>query len=180
MIKNKRFDDYLNLLNYDFSTFKYIIFKWNSWSWKSSYIKKVLKTNKSINKKIIYIDEIFNIFDFLKVLKLLIKNKKKFIIASHISFKYFFFLNLFWKIKKIETDTSHKKIYNYLNYKKMTFSKEKVEEFIKMFWATYTDIDIILEKYNWNNFDKAFNFFIRNSKMNLSASNQAIKITIFK
>jgi hypothetical protein len=186
MIKNKKFDDYLYLLDYNFSNYKYIIFKWNSWSWKSSYINKILEENKSLNKNklkdknLIYIDEVFNFLDLLKIFKLLINTKKRFIIASHISFKYFFFFRFLWKIKQIETDKNTKKIYNYLNSKKITFSEQKVLEFIKIFWATYTDIDIILEKYSWNNFDKAFNFFIRSHKIKLTATNQSIKIITLK
>ena len=167
MIKNNEFDDYLELLNYDFSKYKYIVFTWNSWSWKSSYINKLLKLNKTLSNNIIVIDEIFDVNDFIKLFFSFLSNKK-FIIASHISINYFYIFRFLWKIKYIKTDKHHSKICNYLQCKKINYSKEVVDKYISMFWSTYTDIDIVLEKYKWIDFDEAFYNFIKFHKITLT------------
>lgn len=167
MIKNNEFDDYLELLNYDFSNYKYIIFVWSSWSWKSTYIKKLINKNNSLDKNIVVIDEIFDLIDFIK-LYFEFFNKKQFIIASHISIKYFYILKFIWKIKKIETDKDYSKICNYLQYKKLTYSKKVVNKYIDLFSSTYTDVDIILEWYKWENFDEVFYNFIKFNKITLT------------
>ncbi len=166
MIKNN-FDDYLELLDYNFSKYKYIVFVWNSWSGKSSYIKKLVEENKSLNKNIVIIDEVFDYIDYLKLFFQLFTNSQ-FIIASHISINYFYLCSFLWKVKYIKTDENHNKIYNYLQSKKMTFSKVVVTKYIKWFSSTYTDIDIILEDYKWNNFDEAFYKFIKFNKVRLT------------
>ncbi len=164
---NNNFDDYLGLLNYDFSKHKYIVFVWNSWSGKSSYIKKLVHENKSLNKNIIIIDEIFDFFDFIKLFFQFFK-KEKFIVASHISINYFYIFSFLWKIKYIKTDNHHAKICNYLHCKKMAYSKDVVSKYIEWFSSTYTDIDIILEKYNWDDFDEAFYKFVKFNKVTLT------------
>ena len=177
MIKKYPFDDYLNILEQDFSEYKYIIFFWKSWSGKTSYIKKILEKNTSIVTDVVVIDEVYNIFDLFKVFFILFSKKKKFIIASHISFKYYSIFKLLWKIKEIQTDNNTQKIENYLTFKKLKYSKGAVMKFIEMYGATYTDIDIILEKYDWNNFDKAFSNFFKFNVLDFTTENEGIKIT---
>jgi hypothetical protein len=164
---NRQFDDYLDLLNYDFSNYKYIVFVWNSWSGKSTYIKNLIRKNNTFSKDLIVIDEIFDILDFIKYFVVFF-SKKQFIIASHINIYYFYFFRFLGKIKYIKTDTNHFKICNYLQCKKLSYTWEVVEEYIKYFSSTYTDIDIILENYNWNNFDEAFKLFIKFNKIFLT------------
>lgn len=164
MINNNRFDDYLELLEYDFSIYKYIIFTWNSWSWKSSYINKLLEVNETLSNDIIVIDEIF---DFIKLFFSFLW-KKKFIVASHISINYFYLFKFLWKIKNIEIDKHYSKICNYLQCKKLSYSKEVVDKYIYTFSSTYTDIDIVLEKYKWSDFDEAFYNFIKFNKITLT------------
>ena len=164
---NNNFDDYLELLNYDFSKYKYIVFVWNSWSGKSSYIRELIKENKTLNKDIIIIDEIFDFIDYIKLFVQLF-SKKQFIIASHVSINYFFLFKPLGRIKYIKIDEHHAKICNYLQCKKLKYSKETVSKYIKWFSSTYTDIDIILEKYNWDNFDEAFYKFIKFNKVKLT------------
>ena len=167
MIEKWKFDDYLNLLDYNFSKYKYIVFVWNSWSGKSSYIKELVKKNSSLDKNIVIIDEIFDLIDFLKLFKLFL-GKKQFIIASHISIKYFYLFKFLWSIKYINTDNHYKKICNYLQCNNYKFSKKTVNDYIKIFSSTYTDIDIITENYKWNNFDEVFYNFIKFNKIRLT------------
>ncbi len=158
MIKTS-FDDYKNLLKYDFSDYKYIIFYWKSWAGKSSYINELKLKNKSLKKEdIIIVDEILDFFSLLKNFKSLFK-AKKYLICSHLNKYYFLVFSLFWKLKFINLDKSENKIYNYLDNKNIKYSKSLVKEFIKKYKSNYTDLDIILEKYNWNDFDKAFRKF---------------------
>ena len=168
MIENN-FDDYLELLNYDFSKYKYIVFIWNSWSWKSSYINELLLKNNTLSKDIVVIDEIFDIFDFLKLIFVFVTDKQ-FIIASHISINYFYLFRIFWKIKKIVTDNHHWKICNYLQCKNLSHSNVVVSKYIDSFTSTYTDVDIILENYKWTDFDEAFYNFIKFNKIKLTGN----------
>lgn len=167
MIKNNEFDDYLELFNYDFSKYKYIIFTWNSWSWKSSYINKLLEVNKTLSSDIVVVDEIFDVFDFIKLFFSFFSNKK-FIIASHISINYFYIFRFLWKIKYIKTDKHHSKICNYLQCKNLSHSNQVVSKYIDKFSSTYTDVDIILEWYKWQDFDEAFYNFTKFNKISLT------------
>lgn len=175
MIEKKYFDDYLDLLNKDLSKYKYIIFFWNSWSWKSSYISYLFKNNKSLSDNVIVIDEIFDFFDLLKIFIKLCTNKQL-IIASHLNIIYYYIFRIFWKILFFKTDDNLKKIKNYLDYKKYNYSEKTLKQFINFFWATYTDLDLILEKYDWNNFDEAYNKFMKYNRVKFVWNKNNIKI----
>jgi len=162
--KNNKFYDYLGLLEKDFSNFKYVVFSWKSGSWKSTYIKKLKKSNDSL-KDFIVIDEIYDFYDFIKNLKYFSSSKKKFLIASHIPSFFYYFLVLFWKIKNYSTDKCSEKICKYLDEKWYKYSKNSVNIYISKFKANYTDLDIILENYNWNNFDSALWYFLKYNKL---------------
>ena len=41
----------------------------------------------------------------------------------------------------------------------MSFSQEILEKYMSMLGANYTDVDIILESYEWDSFDEAFQEF---------------------
>lgn len=174
MIKKQYFYDYLKICNYDFKKCKYIIFSWSSWSWKSTYINKLLNNNW-LSKDIVIIDEIFDFIDLLKIF-IQLCSKKQFIVASHLTKNYFLFFKLFWEVKIFKTDENVEKIYHYLEYKNYTFSKKVVKEYVRMFSSTYTDIDILLEWYNWGSFDEAFKIFTRYNKIKLVWNKNNIKI----
>jgi hypothetical protein len=160
MIKNKiTFYDYLNILKKDFSDFKYIIFYWKSGSWKSTYIKKLKINNKTL-KNFIVIDEIYDIFDFFRYLKLF-KSKRQFLIASHIPNFLYFILKIFWKIEFYNINKCGKKICKYLDEKWFFYSTKAIEVYLFKFKANYTDLEIILENYSWNNFDEALSYFLK-------------------
>ncbi len=167
-----KFNDYLNIKNKDLSRYKYIIFIWKSGSWKSSYIKFVKKRNKSLQNFIV-IDEIYNVLDLIKYLKIFIKTKKQFLIASHIPRFIYFVLSFFWNIKFYYTDKCSKKICKYLDEKWYIYSNEAIEVYLVKFKANYTDLEIILENYNWKNFDEALNYFLKYNKLILSTKKRA-------
>ncbi len=169
MIKTS-FDDYKNLLKYDFSDYKYIIFYWKSWAGKSSYLSELKLKNKSVQKEdIIIIDEILDFFSLVKNIKYLFKTQK-YLICSHLNKYYFLPLFLFGKVKFINLDTSEEKIYNYLESKNIKYSKKSVKEFMKIYKSNYTDLDIILEKYNWNDFDTALRKFKKFNNLKMSVN----------
>ncbi len=166
MIKNN-FDDYLNLLNYDFSNYKYIIFLWKSWAWKTSYINELTLKNKSLKNNYKKIDEIFNFIDFVKYFSTFLNKSNNYLIASHISPTYFYFFKIFWKIKVINLDNDFWKIKNYLINNNYTFSDKTINDFIKNYKSNYTDLEIILENYTWNNFDESYANFNKFNKIKL-------------
>jgi len=162
--KNNTFYDYLDLLEKDFSNFKYVMFSWKSWSWKSTYIRKLKSTNKTL-KDFVVIDEIYDFYDFIKNIKYFSSSKKSFLIASHIPSFLYYILTLFWKIKNYSTDKCSKKICKYLDEKWYKYSKNSIDIYISKFKANYTDLDIILENYKWNNFDSALWYFLKYNKL---------------
>ena len=153
-----KFDDYLDLIPRDFSWYKYIIFTWVSGSGKSSYINELIARNKTLDKNICVIDEITHMEDFLRYI-LRLCSPWKYIVASHIHPYCFFVYRIFWKILYIQTDENSEKMKKYLTSKWMSFSQEILEKYMSMLGANYTDVDIILESYEWDSFDEAFQEF---------------------
>jgi len=85
----------------------------------------------------------------------------------------FFIYRILGKIIFIQTDKDIKKIEKYLQSKGMSFSQNEVMKYVSISWATYTDIDIILENYKWDSFDEALREFfscshIKRGKDNIS------------
>lgn len=164
---NHKFNDFLKIMDYDFSSYKFIVFYWKSWSWKSSYIKNLIKYNKSVDRNSIVIDEIFDFIDFFKQFKYF-KKDKKILIATHIHPIFFIAFKIIYKVKFLITDRNLEKIKDYLYFKKYSYTEEVIKQYVSKFWATYTDIDIILENYKWNNFDQAYYYFIKNNTLSLN------------
>ena len=167
----KYFDDYLWLKKTDFSKYRYIVFYGESGSGKSTYIEFLKKDNISLNKDYEIVDEIFNLNDYINFLKQVI-HKKHSIIATHLWYLYFFPLIFFGKIAFFRIDTQKKKIENYLLYLGYTYSESSIERYINLFWATYTDIDIICEWQEEKDFDTILRNFLKYNTLKKTAEKE--------
>jgi ABC-type dipeptide/oligopeptide/nickel transport system ATPase subunit len=172
------FDDFLNLRNEDFENIDLAVFFGESGSGKSTAMYYLANhhpffTSKKLkwladaparnhvmlnNIEVVFIDEVINTSDIVKVIHLLRKNIKV-VMATHLPYCFFLPLRIFWRIKAFPTDRNEEKIRRYLQQKSISSTPEAVRRFCKKYGATYTDIDIILERYPERSFDLALKQF---------------------
>lgn len=135
-----------------------------SGSGKTTYIQEIFSKNPKLRDSFELIDEHTTLKDFFKDLRKLC-SKKKFFIASHVSPYLYFSLKIFGKVCLCITDKDRSKIEKYLRDKQFVFSPEIIKKYTEDYGSTYTDIDIILEHYEGNNFDEAFHYFQKTSRL---------------
>lgn len=105
-------------------------------------------------------DEIISVTDFLRVAGLLIRGNRV-VAASHVPPVWLQPLRIFGKCKMLRTDRDAAKLALYLERQGVAFSHVAIERFVEKYGATYTDLDIILERTPEPNFDQAFARFER-------------------
>jgi hypothetical protein len=98
---------------------------------------------------------------------------KKFLISSHVPVVFFYPFRVLGKLKVYKIDTNVNKICKYLSDNNIFYTKEVVIKFIKLFKSNYTDLEIILESCDKNNFDKSFYFFCKYNKLKLFSNKKA-------
>ena len=104
---------------------------------------------------VIAVDEIRGFVDALKIYYLVCR-KKKVIVASHCPAWWFFPLKIMVKANFYRTDSSIEKLSKYLEQLSIKHSTSTLKQFTKIFGASYTDLDIILELHPSNSFDTSF------------------------
>lgn len=187
MIKRKsnlpQFDDFLGLGRERFEKTDLLIFHGVSGSGKSSNLNflayhhpffrdesvhwiwtkhKRIEVQSVQSFKLVVVDEIVSPIQLPSVYKLL-NNNQTIAIASHISPIWF---RLFFSHKRTisyQTDTSIRKLSNYLTLRGVSHSQSVLHQFAKQYGSNYVDLQCILEAYSCENFDDAFRY---NQKFN--------------
>lgn len=114
--------------------------------------------NSNLGAKLIYLDEITNLLDVIHVYRLILSGKRL-VVASHISAWCFVPLRIVCNSAVFRTDSDERKLTKYLDAKAISYTRASLVAFKKRYCATYTDLDIILERYPGRSFDKAFSLF---------------------
>jgi len=108
----------------------------------------------------VVVDEIVSLADVLGVAGLLMRGKRV-VMASHVPPTCLQPLCILGKYKMFRTDHGAAKLARYLKKQRVVFSQGVLDRFVKKYGATYTDLDIILERTREPNFDQAFARFER-------------------
>jgi hypothetical protein len=172
------FDDFLGLAGCDFSRDRLIVFHGVSGSGKSTAIEALTTTHSGFRGRellrldgppfprqighsaVIVIDELIVPQD-LTIVWLAIRRAGTLIVASHLHPMAFVPFRLFGPISFFATDRDEAKIARALNQRGCESSSEAVRRFVHHFGASYTDLDLILERYPGGTFDQALARFER-------------------
>jgi energy-coupling factor transporter ATP-binding protein EcfA2 len=178
-------DDFLGLGDRDLSRCRRVLFHGRSGSGKSTAIKHLLETQFADRARrsllgppferierpvdrgaVIAVDEIESFRDLRQLLPL-IRLDATLLIATHVAPAWFPLVGCV-PDAIFRTDTDSDKIGRYLARKNLTASPAAVREYCRRFGATYTDVDLILERYPHRGFDEALSRFLKFDWIDLS------------
>jgi len=179
------FDDFLGLGERDLSRCRRVLFYGRSGSGKSTAIEHLLETQFSDRARrflfgppferierplhpgvVIAVDEIESLRDLPHLLPLL-RLDATLLIATHVAPAWFPLVGCL-PDAVFRTDSDSGKIGRYLARKNLSASPTAVQEYCRRFGATYTDVDLILERYPHRGFDEALGRFLKFDDINLS------------
>jgi hypothetical protein len=179
------FDDFLGLGNRDLSRCRRVLFYGRSGSGKSTAIEHLLETQfadrarqflvgppfdrieKPVERgAVIAVDEIESFRDLRQLLPLF-RLDATLLIATHVAPAWFPLVGCV-PDAIFRTDSDSEKIRRYLARKNLTASPIAVLEYCRQFGATYTDVDLILERYPHRGFDEALSRFLKFDGIKLS------------
>ena len=147
------FDDFLGLRSADLSRNRLILFYGRSGSGKSTAIRFLVDRNSP--GSFVVIDEVLRLRDLLQVVPIL-RRARKALVATHVHPIVFRILFPMTRIKAYQTDRDRAKTARYLNERGISASAEAIEAYVRRYGSTYTDADLILERFPSRNFDQAF------------------------
>lgn len=171
------FDDYLGLGSLDLDRYRLLVFQGDSGSGKSTaleYLSRRYEAERSVTivktgfarlgetptGSFVVYDELI-VPKQLKDIAALLKRANTVAVASHLHPARFLPFRLRYPAKFWWTDRDSGKILRYLKRKGVETSEEAVLEYCKIFGATYTDVDIILECNPTRSFDAALRHFMK-------------------
>jgi len=182
------FIDYLDIKQIQIEQFDLIVFYGCSGSGKSTQMKQLIRSQWQLpfsrinaspipwdllcheNKfySLIQIDEISQRKE-LKHLRRLLSQKHKLVVASHVRPAWFWCLRKQYNTCIINLDQKVSKITLRLQQLGLNFSNTAVDHYLRCYGASFTEIDIILERCSDNNFDHALARFQKLNHIKLNA-----------
>ena len=163
------FDDFLGLGARDFSPHRVVAFVGESGSGKSTAIRFLREQHPDFKRRhTLVIDEV-SAAD-LPRLWLPLARGATLLLASHLPA---------WIVRAalpctcaavFRTDRDRGKILRYLRAQGIAASAQAVEAYVRRFGATYTDVDLILERFPGHSFDAALARFERFCRLQRSAA----------
>lgn len=181
------FDDHLGLRSTDFSDRKLVVFTGRSGSGKSTAIRWLLDEHPDFRGRecsilerpafhgiprrgadVLVLDDLVNPRD-LRHLAVLLGRARTILAASHLSHLWFLPLRSFWPVALFRTDTDTGKIARYLKRRGVRASEDAVVRFVAEFGATYTDVELVLERYPAESFDAALARFTKFCRLRLDS-----------
>ncbi len=152
------FDDFLGLGGRDLSTFRLVVFHGRSGSGKSTAIHYLLE-NRFRQTRVGVIDEITTLRDLVRRRHEL-NGESPILVATHVDPRWFHLL-VRGPIAVFRTDRDSSKIGRYLGRLGIEASRASVELYVRTFGATYTDVDLILERCPSPSFDRSLGTFLK-------------------
>jgi hypothetical protein len=146
-----RFDDFLALGDRDFSSHDLVIFHGRSGSGKSTAIEFLVRKNPHVAYQVV--DEITTFRDLSKLLR---TRRGPILIASHVHPVWLRMLKPFARTVIFRTDRDSGKLLRYFEERSIRASAEAVALYVREFGATYTDAEVILERYPSASFDHSY------------------------
>lgn len=172
------FDDYLGLERIDLARFRLLVFTGRSGSGKSTAIEHLLKSHHCFRGResavlrrpsfagpsglpgVVAVDDLVEPRELGVVVDLL-RSGRTILVASHLDAAWYRVLSLFVPTIFFRTDADEAKIGRYLERRGVAASGDATRAYVRRFGATYTDADIILERYPGRSFDDALDRFER-------------------
>ncbi|MFN2443024.1 MAG: hypothetical protein ABR517_10095 [Thermoanaerobaculia bacterium] len=180
------FDDYLGLGRIDLHRFRLVVFIGRSGSGKSTAIDHLLATHPAFRGResvvlqrplfappdglpgVVALDDLLEVRE-LRVVAGLLRSGRTVLVASHLGPMWYQLLSLFVPAIVFRTDRDEAKVARYLRGKGIDASASATRAFVRRFGATYTDIDIILDRYPERSFDDALARFQRFCRLELES-----------
>lgn len=150
------FDDFLGLAARDFSRHRLVVFVGRSGSGKSTAIGFVRQRHPAFE----VMDELRRLAD-LERLRAPLQRGARMLVASHVAAGWFLALRPFMRVAVFRTDRDEGKIARYLHGRRIAASAPAVAAYVRRFGATYTDVDLILERFPSASFDASLRLFTR-------------------
>lgn len=150
------FDDFLGLAGLDLSAYRLIVFHGESGSGKSTAIRFLLD-HQLRNERIQVIDEIATLRELVQMRRVL---RERSLVATHVPPLWFRMLAA-GPVKIFHTDRDAAKIARYLERLGIEASPVACERYVREFGATYTDVDLILERCPAPDFDVSLSRFLK-------------------
>lgn len=157
------YDDFLGLAGLDLSPYRLIVFHGRSGSGKSTAIRFLLD-HQLRHERIQVIDEIATIRELVNMRRVL---RRRSLVATHVS-PLWVGLIAGGDMKVFRTDTDGTKIARYLARLGVKASPAACDRYVREFGATYTDIDLILERCPSPEFDISLSRFLKFHRIELA------------
>lgn len=179
------FDDFLGLASRDFSSSRLIVFGGRSGSGKTTAIQFLLAHHADFEGRssvwiegppfprvaaeadVIVADEI-TAPRHLLVLSSFLRRCATLIVASHLSNGWFHLFRPIISSRIFSTDRDAAKIGRHLARRGVAASQAALDAYVRTFGATYTDAEVILERYPSDSFDASLARFLARCRLELS------------
>jgi energy-coupling factor transporter ATP-binding protein EcfA2 len=177
MAMDEPFDDFLDLAARDLSRHRLIVFQGASGSGKTTALRFLLERHRDFSgrrylylqgppfadrawPRVIAVDEATGAED-LRLVDALLGRGKTVLMATHVGVGWLRLRHPLMRAAVFRTDTGTPKIARYLRRRAIAASAETVEAYVRRFGATYTDVDLVLERSPGSSFDQALARFLR-------------------
>jgi hypothetical protein len=162
------FDDFLGLAQRDFSRHRAIVFLGESGSGKSTAIEFLLRHHPHLAARpAAVMDEILHPAGIARA-GALVARGATLLAASHLHAAWFLPLRLLGRTALLRTDRDHGKIERYLQRRGVDASRHALRAYVRRYGATYTDLELILERFPGMSFDAALARFAKLCRLELA------------
>ena len=173
VVTSATFDDFLGLAARDFSAHRAVAFVGESGSGKSTAIHFLLQCHPDFQRGDVLVIDEAQTADLVRLWRPLARGAKA-LIASHLGAATLRACLPFPGVAVHRTDRDRAKIGRYLERIGVAASTEAVEAYVRRFGATYTDVDLILERFPGRTFDQALAGFQRFCVLKRAAQTPAL------
>ncbi len=155
------FDDFLGLAGRDFSRHRAVAFIGCSGSGKSTAIDFLVRHHADFQgRDVIVVDEAASRRE-IRDLAPAIRNGNRILIATHLRPWVIRSALPLWSVAILRTDIDAAKIARRLERSDVAASRNAIRAYIRRYGASYTDLDVILERFPGRSFDDALALFER-------------------
>jgi hypothetical protein len=153
------FDDFLGLAATDLTPYRTVIFHGRSGSGKSTAIEFLLGTRLAGRAGVVVVDEITTLSDLIRERGRL-RSGGTLLVATHVSPTL---VRLIAPSPAIvfHTDRDETKIARHIERRGISASAAVIETYVRRFGATYTDADLIMERWPAPSFDRSYATFLK-------------------
>ncbi len=184
------FDDYLSLGTQSFSRDRLVVFTGRSGSGKSTAIRFLLEEHRDFRERprvilegppfahldraadVAVLDDLTSAADLLAVGRLL-RRSRTLLVASHLNPAWFAPLRAAMRCSLFRTDDDARKLERYLESRGVSCSRDALRRYEAEFGATYTDLDIILERCPAASLDASLSRFLKFNRIRESGRRAA-------